>query len=122
MSRAGTPRQKLTREQIDEIVRLREDEKWTTHRIAKHTGISQAGVNYQLLRAGVDPWDAENHPPTQKPRRPFTPEEDARLLALGREGKGPWQIARALDRPDTSVRIRLMTLEVRAERALERSP
>jgi hypothetical protein len=34
---------------------------------------------------------------------------------------GAWQIAQTIGRPDTSVRIRLMTLEVRAEKALERT-
>lgn len=107
-------RRKLTHENIEEIVRLREEERKPSALIASQFGVNQSTVNYHLLRAGVDPWDSMQDKPNQ--RGAFTPEEDARMLELGRAGLSPWKISQAIGRPKTSVLIRLLTLEVRAEK------
>lgn len=110
---------KLDAAQIAEIVRLREECRKPVKIIARRFGVSTSAINYQLLRNGVDPWDPDRNPPRQRQRNPFSPEEDARMLALGASGMAPHKIAEAIGRPKTSVLIRLMTLEVRAEKALE---
>lgn len=109
---------KLSREQIDEIVRLREDYKKTTTFLAQRFGVSTSAINYQLLRNGVDPWDPSKAT-TQSHPGAFSPEEDARMLALGATGMAPHRIAIVMKRPKTSLLIRLLTLEVRAEKKLE---
>lgn len=111
---------KLKREQIEEIVRLRE----VCHRsptfIARQFGISTSAVNYQLLRNGVDPWDPEKNSKNMAKQHPgsFSSDEDARMLALGAAGMAPHRIAIEMGRPKTSLLIRLLTLEVRAEKRL----
>lgn len=110
---------KLTRDQVDEIVHLREEKGWSAARIAVKFGISVSAVNFRLLREGIDPWDVDKHR-RKIGRQPgaFSADEDARMLELART-MSPYQIAKAIGRPQTSVAIRLMTLEVRAEKALE---
>jgi hypothetical protein len=111
---------KLTREQIDRIVELRE-RGFYSHRIAQMTGIKPATVNYQLLKNGFDPWDpAKRQAPDGHVSR-FSEAEDAQMLELGRQGMSIRQIARTMKRPITSIRIRILTLEVRAENALEKA-
>lgn len=109
---------KLSREQIAEIVRLREDCRKSVTFIARQFGVSTSAINYQLLRNGVDPWDpAKAH--KHRYAGAFSPEEDARMLALGAAGMAPHRIAIEMKRPKTSLLIRLLTLEVRAEKGLE---
>ncbi len=110
-----TRRPYLTPAQIDEIIRLREGG-MKTGRIAQKTGINGATIAYQLLRAGLDP-----HEKGQNRKRPgtFTAEEDERMLALRRGGMSPGRIGKVMNRAYTSIRQRLLLLEVRAENALE---
>jgi len=109
---------RLTSAQIERIVELREQGKFS-HRIAQILGIPAATINYQLLRAGLDPWDPTRRPRSDNSPSRFTPEEDTKLLSLRKDGMPIARIARAMSRPITSVRIRLLTLEVRDEAALE---
>lgn len=111
---------KLTEKQIQEIVRLREECGRSPTFIARQFGVSTSAVNYQLLRHGVDPWDPEKFQ-GQHQRRAFTPDEDARMLALGASGMAAHRIAIEMKRPKTSLLIRLLTLEVRAEKRLEQA-
>jgi hypothetical protein len=110
---------KLSSAEIDEIVRLREEQRVSTRRIARRIGCSQAAVNYQLLRNGVDPFDRPGSRINQKGG--FSADEDARLLQLVRDGVPVHRAAIALGRPKTSALMRLMLLEVRAEARLEGS-
>jgi len=105
----------LTPAQIDEIISLRE-RGMKTGRIAQKTGINDATIAYQLLRAGLDPYEK-----SQNRKRPgaFTPEEDAQMLTLRGDGLSPGRIGKVMNRPYTSIRQRLLLLEVRAENALE---
>ena len=109
-----TARRTITEAQADEIVRLREDRKYSLARIASHLGLHRSAVQYVLLKAGVMPFERI----VDDPRRAgaFTQEEDARLLALAPAGHTVVAISRAMQRPRTSVRMRLMLLEARAER------
>jgi transposase-like protein len=107
-------------EEIDRIVALGE-RSYSGGRIARRMGLSEASVNYRLLRNGIDPWPNHAAYSQALPRRgrPFTAEEDARMLALLTERMPMYKIAITMKRPRTSVLIRILTLEVRAEKALE---
>lgn len=112
---------KLTKEQVAEMVRLREGKgRLKPPVLARRFNCSTSAVNYQLLRHGVDPWDQEQ-PYDPARRGAFSPEEDARMLALGASGMPTHKIAIAMKRPKTSLLIRLLTLEVRAEKKLEKA-
>lgn len=104
---------RLTDEQKAEIVRYGDRGKkgqW----IAARMGLKPATVHYQLLRAGIDPWDSSKRNNARSQPGAFSADEDARLLELAKSMKVS-HIAKALGRARTSVIIRLMTLEVRAE-------
>lgn len=60
--------------------------------------------------APVCPCCGQVIPPPPKHRH-WTDEEDARLNAMIRKGLGHSEIARALKRPNSSIRSRLLTLE-----------
>ena len=85
--------------------------------VAAKLGIPPATVNYRMLRAGFDPWP-DWKTSVHRPANGFTDAEDEQLLELGKT-MGVNRIADIMKRPRTSVRIRLMTLEIRAEKALE---
>lgn len=107
---------RLTPEVVDQIEEYAERGKsglW----IARKLDLPPATVNYRMLRAGFDPWPGTRS--NKEQAGAFSPEEDEQLLDLGRQGLGWRKIAEMMKRPRTSVRIRLMTLEVRAEKALE---
>lgn len=110
-----TARRRITDAQAEEIVRLREDKKYSLRRIASHLGLHTSAVQYVLLKAGVLPFNRT----MDDPRRAgaFTPDDDARLLELARGGMATVAIARVMKRPRSSVRMRLMLLEARAEQA-----
>lgn len=110
-----TRRRHISDALAEEIVRLREDKKYSRARIASHLGLHVSAVQYILLKAGVMPFDKI----VDDPRRAgaFTPEDDARLLALARGGLRWCEISRAMRRAHSSVRMRLMLLEARAEQA-----
>lgn len=100
------------------------DKGWSGSRIARRLGLknSLGAVNYHLLRAGIDPFPAgKTLPPHFRKGNPFTPEEDARMLALARGGMAPHIVAKTIGRPRTSVGMRIMLLEIRAEKVLERA-
>ena len=107
----------LAPELVDELVRLREDEHRTTHYIAWKLGLHEARVTYWLLKNGVDPWDQNGH--GRRRHNAFSEDEDRQMLELRRAGVKLNHIARGMRRPRTSVLIRIMLLEVRAELAME---
>lgn len=96
--------------------------------IARRFDCSQGLVQWQCLRLGADPPNAKPLPdavsgPLVVRRgdhevRRFTPEEDAKLLAMEMESL-PLAMARRLRRAPNSVRGRLMTL---ARREARREP
>lgn len=107
---------RLSDEEIEAIVNWRERKK-SSGWIAVKMNLPKGTVNYQLLLAGLDPFDS----PKSSGRNPgaFTPDEDAKLLALAQDGKKLPTIAAEMKRPRSSVRLRWMLLEIRAEKALE---
>jgi hypothetical protein len=95
--------------------------------IGRKIGCSSSAVSWHCLRLAIDP---------PKPRalklnyhlvapmkrgnhivRPYSPEEDAKIVALERQGKSDTEIGRELGRKANSIRGRLMTLARREERA-----
>lgn len=108
---------KLTEAQIDQIVALGERGK-SGAQVAAITGLPEATVNYRLLRNGIDPWPKHASHRRQYHPGAFSADEDARMLELAKT-LPIYHVARAMGRAPTSVRIRLMTLEIRAEKALE---
>ena len=111
---------RLTSEQKAQIIAYGDcghKAKW----IAKTMGLNPAPVAYHLLRAGIDPWDQARRTKNASQAGAFTPEEDARLLELAKT-LGARRISIAMNRPKTSVVIRLMTLEARAEARMSHWP
>lgn len=107
---------KLLQWQIDEIESYAEKGKgglW----IANKLELPAATVNYRMLRAGYDPWPGKKNN-TGNQRGAFSAEEDARMVELAKT-MPIHRVAQKMGRAITSIRIRLMTLEVRAEKALE---
>lgn len=114
---------KLTPDQVREIADRRE-RGWSYGRLAQRYGVSTGAIHYQCLKQGaVSP---RSRAPTRRgpgvfqandgrTQKRFTEEEDARILALENDGLSADAIARALNRPRTSIRIRLMTLALRSE-------
>ena len=113
---------RLTPEQIAEMVDLRE-QGWSQYRLALRYGVTDGAIHYQCLKHGA-------YSPTQRPgihpgryqvrkngvmQRPFTADEDARMTEMAIAGHNASQIARALGRANTSVRVRLMTLAMHDE-------
>jgi transposase-like protein len=115
---------RLTAEDKVRMVEMRE-RGCTVARIARHLGCSQGAVSWNLLKLaaeppkGTRPWSGVRGPLVvtrgNHVVRRFTPEEDARLLALEAEGLGDTEIGRRLGRKSNSVRGRLMTLARRDE-------
>lgn len=115
------PRTRLTDDQVDQIAELRE-RGWSCERIARKFGVTAGGVQYRCLRVGARSPRSKAVQPPQRPSerqlfgkrcRPFTADEDAKLLELVRSGMKVTHVARELGRRD--VRLRLMTLELKAE-------
>jgi hypothetical protein len=107
---------KLNDQQLYEIevwAKRRKSGQW----IARKMGLPSATINYRMLRLGYDPWPGKKTN-TRGHRGAFSAEEDAKMLELG-QTLPIHRIAAEMKRPITSIRIRLMTLEVRAEKALE---
>jgi hypothetical protein len=109
---------KLTDDQVEQI------EAWGAKGksglwIANKLDLPNATVNYRMLRAGYDPWPGR--PRSKKNQRGgFSEDEDRRMLELA-QTMAPHKVAMAMGRAKTSVLIRLMTLEIRAEKALEQA-
>ncbi len=110
-------RNKLQPQQIDEVVDLFVDKKLKVPVIARSLGVSPGCIEYQLLRHGVDPWKPWRRK-NQCGGRPFSQTEDERVLELLSKPMPLKHVARAMGRPRTSVLMRVMTLEARAEAAL----
>jgi DNA-directed RNA polymerase specialized sigma24 family protein len=109
----------LTEPQISQLIAWRERGRsyaW----IAGQLGVSAGAVHYQCLKQNaVSPRQRGRE--AWRPRAPilnsdgrtqrrFTPDEDEQLLELEAQGLSIAAIAKLMDRPRTSVRIRLMTL------------
>ncbi len=116
---------KLTPEAVREIADRRE-RGWSYARLARHYGVSPGAIHYQCLRQGARSPKSRIQPYVPRPpivagdgrvQRRFTPEEDARLQRLAQSDWPVARIAREMDRPITSVRIRLMTLALHEEAA-----
>lgn len=120
-------KRKFSEADFDRITSMRE-KGMSYQQIANSFGCSAKSISWHCLRLGADPpkpWPLRpnyhlEHPLMKRGNhivRAFTPEEDARLLALEAEGNNLTQIGRALGRRWNSVRGRLMTLARRDERA-----
>lgn len=115
---------KLTDQQIEQLVAWRERGK-SYRFIAGQLGVSDSAVHYQCLKHGaISPCQRGRHPnggPASfvagngRTQRRFSPDEDRQLVDLEMEGLSYTAIARKLGRPNTSVRIRLMTLAMHDE-------
>lgn len=107
---------RLTPQQIEQIEEWAEKGK-SAQWIARHLDLKPSSVNYRILRAGYDPWPGRARSKNNQVGA-FSPEEDARMLELART-MSSYRVAIEMKRPKTSILIRLMTLEVRAEKKLE---
>lgn len=113
---------KLTNEQVEEMAELRE-KGWSYQRLADRFGVTASAIHYRCLTVGA--LSPRSQPIRTDPRehgfgfggrvRHFTLEEDQQLLRLARSGQKVDQIAAALGRARTSVRIRLLTLELKQD-------
>lgn len=114
---------KITAEQAVEIAELREAG-WSYRRLGLRYDVTPGAIHYQCLRQGaVSP---KSTGPDRRMagraiktaagiQRRFTPEQDARILALRDQGLNVREIAEREQRALTSVRIRLMTLALHDE-------
>lgn len=113
---------KLSAQQVEQMIELRE-KGWGYDRLAAHFSVSSAAVHYQCLRHGAISPHQRRYPRLPyavgrpeftardgRTQRRFSPSEDAQLLELALQGKGNAEIARIMNRPRTSTRIRLLTL------------
>lgn len=116
---------KLSSDQVLEIADRRE-RGWSYARLAKAYGVSAGAIHYQCLRQGAKSPNSRRVPyfgPASisaadgRTQRRFSEAEDQRLLDLEAEGKSVSEIARVMDRPITSVRIRLMSLALHLDAA-----
>ena len=96
---------------------------WSYKRISMRFGVTKGAVHYHCLQQGaVSPRTRrQNVGPgvvvckNGVVQRRFSPAEDAEIDRLATGGKTPTQIARALKRPYTSIRVRILTLGLRAD-------
>lgn len=116
---------KLKPEQVVEMAELRE-QGWSYARLATRYGVTATAIHYRCLTVGaLSPRSQCIRNPAERGEgrgfggrvRHFTSEEDERLLAMRRDGSGIEAIGAALGRARTSVRIRLLTLELKQELA-----
>ncbi|HEX7798776.1 MAG TPA: hypothetical protein VF402_00410 [Asticcacaulis sp.] len=123
---ARRSRRRLNDAQIAEIAALRE-RGWGTRALALRFGVTVSLVEWHCLRLGADapkggyapravPEQPRGYLRAGRPVRLYTRDEDARLLAMAREGRPERQIAEALQRSATSVAGRLMVLARREAR------
>ncbi len=114
---------KLSGDQISTMAELRE-RGWSYGRLATKFNVSPGAIHYQCLRQGaVSPnsqprkstGPAVVHLANGRVQRRFTAREDAAMVAMSVEGQSVSAISKAMKRPITSVRIRLMTLAMRDE-------
>lgn len=101
----------VTPEQVNSVLSLHRDHEIGSGLIAARTGLPQSVVEYWIVRsrAAVEVPGARRGfrpaPYTRngRPVRPFTADDDARLLAMVRSGMRPTDAARALGRRPSSV-------------------
>lgn len=117
---------KLKPDQVNELAELRESG-WSFARLAARYGVSTGAIHYRCLTVGA--LSPKSRPIVAGAARKnaargfggrvkhFTLDEDAQLLAMARTGAKIETIAAALNRARTSVRIRLLTLELKADLA-----
>lgn len=122
---------RLTDADFDTIADMRE-RGCTYDQIGEKIGCSGKAVSWHCLRLGIEspkssllrPNDYLNCPVKKRGAhlvRAFTPDEDAKLIALEARGLSDSAIGRELGRQPNSVRGRLMTLARYDERACARS-
>lgn len=126
---AGRKR-KYTEDQIDRAVTLREDGR-TLQQIEQETGVHRCVVSHYCLRLGADlpagmrgASPNPQRPPYRRGRhivRPFSPEDDARILEMANQGLTRAEIARAMGRKRNSIEGRLLTLARHDARAEDES-
>lgn len=123
----------LSDQQIDEMCALRE-RGWSAERISQHfaatgTKVSPGSIHWQCLQHGADVpkrFRKASHAPHRAyqrnghPVRPYTAEDDAKLLELEAQGLGMAAIGRAIGRKPNSVRGRLLTIARQQARAEDR--
>ena len=115
---------KLTADQIEWACQRREAGRSTAW-IGAKLGVSPGAINYQCLKNGaVSPRQRRTVTPTERIEycgkdgrtfRTFTREEDELLLGFARDGKRIGEIARLMGRGNTSIRMRIMLLEIRPD-------
>lgn len=114
----------LTDAQVEEMAALREAG-YSCERLARRFGVSPKTVRWQCLRVGAD--HPEGHKRTAPRRlepnvrngrlvRPFSGDEDARLVEMKLEGLNNSEIGRRLGRKPNSILGRLMTIAMNADR------
>ena len=117
---------------VDALVELREVRGWSYPRIADRLGAHRSSIYWWCLKLGLEAPEKIRAARSKRlvigPAvctrsdgrviRRFTPEEDARILALEAEGLSCVEIARELGRERTSVVGRVLTLARREERGL----
>jgi transcriptional regulator len=125
-------RRVLSTQQVAEACELRERglscQQIADRFVARGVAVSPAGIESATLREGAEipaaRWRRSRLVPGSSYRRGnvtvriFTPEEDARILALATAGHRHFEIARELGRKQISIRNRLILLarnEARAE-------
>lgn len=104
---------KLTPNQIDQIVSHAEAGKHAGW-VSRAMTIPESTVVYQFLINGHDPWVMQKR---ARAKNGFSEEQDASMLQRRTAGESKLSIARSMKRNYNSVRIRILTLEVRAENA-----
>lgn len=119
---------RLTEADIERAIVMRERQGMSLDSIGAIIGCSGKALSWHFLQRAVNkpkpaPLRLDYHlecPVLKRGNhlvRAFTPEEDARLLALEAQGLTHTEIGRALGRKPNSVKGRLMTLARRDERA-----
>ena len=118
----------LSKETLDQILTLREDQGWSCKRIAEKFNVSPGFISWHCLKHGADsPRVSTRILPQTSPGpktiqrgnhvvRRFTPEEDTELQKLSAENINYHQIGIKMDRNHSSIRGRLMTLARHAAR------
>lgn len=120
------PKRRLTDADYERIAELRA-KGHSCEWIGRKIGCSGSAVSWHCLRLGIDTpkpaplrKDYYKRGPMKRGNfilRPYTPEDDAKLLDLEAKGLNYAELGRQLDRKPNSIRGRLMILARREERA-----
>lgn len=110
---------RMTPEQVDEALALRERGGWSIARLAERYGVSMGAISYHCLAGGAE----SPKPPRLQARqqrteirrgdrvvRRFTLDEDRVILKLKAEGVSNSAIGERLDRRPHTIRGRVLTL------------